>query len=322
MTLRIGTLGAIRTHIPSQSRFWDFDWEHVDADVPAPDGKPHQVDVLLGMIYRKPDTEKVTFRLLHALGAGLDKIDFSIVPPEATVANMFGHEVPMAEYCVSAMLNASIDWAGAQQAFRSKTWGQAYFSRVRRPELAGKTVGIVGFGHIGQEIAKRLAGFDVTIVATASRAKPAPAGVEWVKGPEGMTELVSRADFIVLSLPLGDATKGIIGANEIAAMKPSAYVVNVGRGGLIDEQPFYEALRDKRIRGAALDVWYKYPESADDPVAASTLPFVDLPNVVATPHMSAWTSELSDRRHRFLAKNLKAFIDGRPLENVVKPPTA
>jgi phosphoglycerate dehydrogenase-like enzyme len=322
VALRIATLGTIRNAIPAQSRFWDFAWEHIDADKPAADGRPHEADVLLSMSYRRADTERVTFRLLHALGAGLDKIDFDVVPPTAWVCNMFGHEVPMAEYCISAMLNSCIDWAGMRDSFRGRSWGQAYSSRVRRPELAGKTIGIVGFGHIGQEVAKRARGFDTRILAVASRAKPAPEGVEWIKGPEGVEALAAQSDFIVLSAPLTDETRGIIGAREIAAMKPDAYLINVGRGGLADEQALFDALRDRRIRGAALDAWYAYPASADDAVKASTLPFADLPNVVATPHSSAWTAELAERRHRFLADNLRRFIAGEPMQNVVRPPLA
>jgi phosphoglycerate dehydrogenase-like enzyme len=207
-------------------------------------------------------------------------------------------------------------------SFRSKTWGQAYSSRVRRPELAGKTVGIIGFGHIGQEVAGRVRAFDARVLAVASRPRGASRGAEWVKGAEGLEQLVAESDFIVLSAPLNDATRGIIGRRELSAMKPGAYIINVGRGALADEEALFEALRDKRIRGAALDAWYAYPANAADPVAASTLPFGELPNVITTPHSSAWTNELSDRRHRFLADNLRRFIAGQPMENVVRRPSA
>lgn len=320
MTLRIATLGSIRNLVAAQSRHWDFEWEHVDADQPSADGKPHEVDVLLSMVYRQEDTRKVVFRLLHALGAGLDKVDFSALPPHAWVCNMFGHEVPMAEYCLSAMLNACIDWAAMRESFRTRSWGQSYFNRVRRPELAGMTVGIIGFGHVGQEVARRLAGFDTRVLAIASRARPAPSGVHWVKGPEGLDTLVAESDFIVLAAPLDDDTRGIIGPRQLEAMKPGAYIINVGRGGLVEEEALFEALRSGRIRGAALDTWYDYPANADDPIPPSRFPFAELPNVVATPHSSAWTAELADRRHRFLAANLRRFIAGEPLENVVRRP--
>ncbi len=318
--LRIATLGTLRNNIAAQSRFWDFDWMHIDADQPTADGRPHEVDVLLSMIYRQADTKKVTFRLLHALGAGLDKIEFDVLPADATVCNMFGHEIPMAEYCVSAILNAAIDWRGMTEAFRTKSWGAAYHSRVRRPELAGKTVGIIGMGHIGTEVAKRLAGFDVRILGIASKARAAPAGVAWVRGPEAVGDLVAEADFIVLSAALTEDTRNIVDAAAIGRMKPNAYIINVGRGGLIEEAPFYEALRSGRILGATLDTWYNYPTGAEDTIAPASLPFADLPNVVPTPHSSAWTAELADRRHRFLADNLRNFIAGRPLMNVVHAP--
>ena len=254
--------------------------------------------------------------------ARLDKIDFDVVPPTARVCNMFGHEVPMAEYCISAMLNSCIDWAGMRDSFRGRSWGQAYSSRVRRPELAGKTIGIVGFGHIGQEVAKRARGFDTRILAVASRAKPAPEGVEWIKGPEGVEALAAQSDFIDAFGAADRRRRGIIGAREIAAMKPDRYLINVGRGGLADEQALFDTLRDERIRGAALDAWYAYPASADDAVKASTLPFADLPNVVATPHEFGLDGRACRAPASDLADNLRRFIAGEPMQNVVRPPLA
>ena len=109
----------------------------------------------------------------------------------------------------------------------------------------------------------------------------------------------------------------MIDATWFAAMKPSAIVINVARGAIVDEAPFYTALAERRIRGATIDVWYKYPPASGERVRASQFAFDELPNVVMTPHASAHTEETWERRFRAIAENLEAFAQGRPLANLV-----
>jgi phosphoglycerate dehydrogenase-like enzyme len=130
---------------------------------------------------------------------------------------------------------------------------------------------------------------------------------------------MSRVDAVVVSLPLTDATRGIVGAAALAAMRPHAVIVNVGRGPVIDEQALYDALAEGRIGGAIIDTWYTYP-SAETPVTQpSRLPFHTLRNVVMTPHMSGWTDGTIRRRQQTIATNINALARGEGLVNVVSP---
>jgi phosphoglycerate dehydrogenase-like enzyme len=119
------------------------------------------------------------------------------------------------------------------------------------------------------------------------------------------------------SVSLTAETRGMIGAAWFAAMKPGAVVINVGRGPIIDEAALHAALAERRIRGATIDVWYKYPPASGERVRAAQFAFHELPNVVMTRHASAHTEETWERRFRAIARNLEAFAQGRPLANVI-----
>jgi len=134
-----------------------------------------------------------------------------------------------------------------------------------------------------------------------------------------LREFWGSADFLVVTVPLTAETKGTINAGAFAAMRPSAVVLNVGRGATVDEQALYEALKEGRIGGAIIDTWYNYPSPGQPNVLPSALPFHTLPNVVMTPHMSGWTSGTIRRRQKTIADNINRRADGRPCINVVRP---
>jgi phosphoglycerate dehydrogenase-like enzyme len=131
--------------------------------------------------------------------------------------------------------------------------------------------------------------------------------------------LLAASDYIVLSLPLDASTNGLIGREQFKKMKPNAFLINVARGPLIDEAALFEACRDHRIGGAAIDTWYRYPQSGQDQCDPATLPFRDLDNLIMTPHGSGWTQALLPRRCRLIAQNLDRLARGEPLVNVVRP---
>src|SRR5690606_25070857 len=118
--------------------------------------------------------------------------------------------------------------------------------------------------------------------------------------------------------PLTGETRAMSGADELAAMKPSAVIINVARAEIIEERALFEALDQGRVAGAYLDVWYRYPAGADDTVAPSEFPFHRMPNVVCTPHSSAWTTNLPGRRYTMIAQNIQRYRRGEPLRNVVR----
>jgi phosphoglycerate dehydrogenase-like enzyme len=141
--------------------------------------------------------------------------------------------------------------------------------------------------------------------------------VDVVAPRDDLPALLALSDYVVLAAPLTDETRGLINAEALSAMKSTSVLINVSRAELVDEEALYNALRSERIAGAYLDVWYSYPKTADERVAPSRFPFLDLPTVIATPHSSAWTTALPGRRYRIIAENIKRHVAGKPLLNQV-----
>jgi phosphoglycerate dehydrogenase-like enzyme len=289
-----------------------------DASVdPGHDGAIGPDDVVITMRFRRPGGAP-QFRLLHAWGAGLDGIDLSCLAPGTAVCNVFEHEGPIAEYVLMNMLRWEI--RPETMGFTPQGWGDAFRSRIPHGELGGRTVAIIGFGRIGQAVAVRARAFGMR-VATLDRAlKPeARALVDLAVPATDLAALLAAADYVVLACPLNDRTRGMIDASALAAMKPTAVLINVARAAVVDQQALYDALSSNRIGGAVLDVWYRTPTGSDDNPLPADLPLLELPNVVATAHSAAWTTSLPERRYRFIAANIARLVAGQPLLNQVWP---
>jgi len=258
-------------------------------------------------------------RLLHLPGAGTDGIAFDSVPAAASVCNVFEHEIGIAEYVLAGMLQWAIGIPAMDRALRGDQWHGSHLSGPRHGELYGQTLGIVGYGRIGREVARRASAFGMKLVACSRTPRPGDAFVAGITGMDELPRLLAASDFVLLSVPLDPSTKGMIGAAEFARMKPGSVIINVARGALIDEAALFEACQSKRIGGAILDTWYRYPGQGETQGAPSSLPFRDLDNVIMTPHASGWTEGLRPRRCRFIAENLDRLARGTPLQNVVRP---
>jgi len=141
-------------------------------------------------------------------------------------------------------------------------------------------------------------------------------GLAFLGGPEALDEILKRADYLAITLPLTEATRGLLGARELGLMKPTAVLVNVARALIVDEDAVYRALRQGTIAGAALDVWYRYPTNGE-PAFPSRHPFHELPNVLATPHVSGWTEGTMEGRARLVAENIGRVARGEPVANIV-----
>lgn len=259
-------------------------------------------------------------KLFHVPGAGYDAVDLALLPAGASVCNCFGHEQAIAEYVMSALLSRAIPLADADAKLRRGDW--AYWAgapeRVHG-EIAGRTIGLLGFGHIGKAIARRAKAFEMN-VHVANRS-PVAATSELVDRSFPLDRLAAfcgSVDAVVVSVPLTPETTGIIGAAELAAMRPDAVIVNVGRGPTIDEGALFAALKDGRIGGAIIDTWYRYPQAAEPNALPSKLAFHELSNVLMTPHMSGWTSGTIRRRQQTMADNIKRCLSGTALTNVVR----
>jgi phosphoglycerate dehydrogenase-like enzyme len=278
---------------------------------------PHQVrvypcelaeaEVLVGSpITRRMLEQAPKLRLVHAAGAGCDSIAMDALPDGVRVCNVFHHERAIAEYVVMTMLALHRDLFRQDRQLRKGIWdGSCVQGPPRASELTGMTLGLVGFGHIGHEVARVAAAFDLRILSLRSRHTPAE-----------LETLLAGSDFIVISCPLTDETRGMIGAAELSMMRPTASLINVARGEIVEEAALYEALRDRKIRSAAIDVWYQYPRDGIER-QPSRFPFGELDNVILTPHSSAWTDRVVSLRFRDIAANIDRLAAGEPLVNVV-----
>jgi phosphoglycerate dehydrogenase-like enzyme len=259
-------------------------------------------------------------RLVHLPAAGLDTVDLAAVPQGCRVCNVFEHDIGVSEYVMAAMLYFTIGLVSKSERFRSGSWADS--PRVGasfRPELAGRTVGMIGYGHIGRAVARRAKAFGLRVMALVRTRRDLDPPPDWLGEPGELPALLEAADFVVIACPLNEATRGLIGRSEFAHMKPEAVLINVARGRIVDEDALYEALANRTIRGAVLDVWYRYPEPRDAALRPSRHPFHHLDNVVMTPHCSGWTEGLMERRFAVISDNIQRLRNGRPLLNQVHP---
>ena len=272
-------------------------------------------DVLISLAWNKDFPPAPKLKLIQSPGTGVDFIDFAAVPPGVRVCNCYGHAEGTAEYVMLGLLLwAQTSFVASHESFRGeRSWRHS--GRVNGPimqELYGSTVGIVGLGAIGRAVAGRLQGFGVSVIGCNRTLREVP-NVQAQYPLARINEFLAKCDYVVVAAALAPETERLIGARQFAAMKPSAVLVNVGRGQICDEDALWTALKEKRIRGATLDVWYAYPRHDDMTVAPSKYPFHELDNVWMTPHIAAWTTGMVDRRWSEIARNLDSLARGEPL---------
>ncbi|WP_144631545.1 2-hydroxyacid dehydrogenase [Bordetella genomosp. 13] len=275
-------------------------------------------DVVIANSIAPRDARRIRGRLVQVPGAGVDQVAVADLPSSSWVCNVHGHEVPIAEFVIHAILEHALTPWAYPAVLDEDAWPRAYARRAMHGEAAGRTVVIVGYGHIGQEVARRARALDMNVVALTRGGQGDPAHGVRHRPVAALHDVLPSADVLVLCCPLNDATRGLIGHEALARMPPDALLVNVARAEVVDEQALYDALRERRLGRAALDVWYRYPAPGGAPTAPASLPLHSLPNVRGTPHISAMTPGLLDRRYRFMAENIRRLQSGEPLENVVR----
>ena len=254
-------------------------------------------------------------RWIHATSAGAgEQVRKAALPAEAlkrvAITTSSGvHAVPLAEYAIVGLLAVAKELPRFVEEQRAKAWPE-----VRRPlrELDGQTLFLVGLGDIGRETARLGKALGMRTVGFRRTQGPPPEWVDEVHGPERLAELAGRADAMVVSLPLTEQTAGLIDRATIDRLPASCIFVNVGRGGVVDEPALIDALRERRIAGAVLDVFATEPLPEDSPLWT-------LPNVLVTPHAAALSARENERIVQLFVDNLRRYLDGRPLRNVVEP---
>lgn len=282
-----------------------FDVRHVDgADRSALLPALADTDAILIRSATKMDAEAIAaapqLKVIARAGVGLDNVDI----PAATDASVMVVNAPTsnivsaAEIAIALLLAAARNVVPANAALKDGKWARSKFGGV---ELQGKTVGVVGFGKIGQLVTKRLRAFDMEFVAYDPYVNQTPAGFEFVKLVE-LDELLAVSDFITLHLPKTAETAGLIGKEALAKVKPSVRIINAARGGVLDEDALYEALIEGRVAGAGLDVFATEP-CTDSPLFA-------LDQVAATPHLGASTDEAQEKAGIAVAESVVAYFAG------------
>jgi phosphoglycerate dehydrogenase-like enzyme len=248
-------------------------------------------------------------RWIHSVSAGVDRVATPTVRARGvTVTNARGvFSRPIAEYVVMMMLAVARHLPQLLELQRERTW-----QPLRGRELGELTLGIVGFGSIGTEVARLLAPFGTRIVATRRRPERgtgASANVE-LHGFDELDQVLAASDVVLVAAPLTDETAGLIGVHQLQAMREHAWLVNIARGRLIDEIALRRALEAGWIGGAVLDVFAEEPLPADSPLYGT-------PNLLITPHTSWSSSRVAERSTELFIDNLRRFIAGESLANVV-----
>lgn len=254
----------------------------------------------LGGIVREAWPNARKLRWIHALAAGVDTLLFDeLCASDVVVTNGRGiFADALAEFVAAAMLHFAKDVPRLMRQQSGRRWEPFKVERIE-----GKTLGIVGYGSIGRAVATLASAFRMHVVA----ARRQPSG----DGPiTPLDEVVRSADFLVVAAPLTPETRGLIGAGELRSMKRDAVLINVGRGPVVDERALVDALRERRIRGAALDVFDTEPLPPDHPLWS-------LDNVLLSPHCADQTPDSLQRAMTLFLENLARFRAGEPLLNVV-----
>jgi len=256
--------------------------------------------------------------LLQSVAAGLDQIDLAAVPRGVTVCNVFGHEPAIAEYVIMTMLVLTHRLFDSVTAFRAGSWRASQMAGGSpHGEVLGRTMGIVGYGRIGREVARRAQGLGCRIVAANRSPVAEPAPAEQIFSFAELDQMLPQCGTLVIACALAPETEGLIDARRLALMEPGALLINIARAPIVDEDALYAALQNGVLGGAALDVWWQYLSPAEPGRRPSRRPFHELPNVLMTPHCSGFTDGTVERRWGTVAANLDRFARGEPLENIV-----
>jgi phosphoglycerate dehydrogenase-like enzyme len=260
-------------------------------------------------------------RMIQTFTAGVENIDHSVVKERGNIilCNSHINAAEVAEYAITLLLAVAKNIIPNDRELRKGNWIYAFGGPRPNVEIRHKTCFILGFGNIGAEIAKRLRSFDVTLyAATRSGVSQQSDLVDKLVKIDEARSLIEVSDFIILSLPLTPESQGLVDATFISWMKPTSILVNVSRGPIINEKALFDALKENRIRGAGLDVWWRYPPTwGGKGIPPSDMPFQELDNVVVSPHRAGY-SETTEREYfQFAGENILRFIRGETPFNIL-----
>jgi phosphoglycerate dehydrogenase-like enzyme len=297
------------------------------SEVPADDWK--QAEILYTSQVIPTPEQAPNLRWIQFHWAGVDHaIDEPILAkPDLVATSMSGAAIlQMGEYVLTMLLALGHHLPDMIDHQKRSEWPRDRWERFSPQELNRSIVGIVGYGSIGREVARLLRAFGATVLASkrdvmhpedsdyTPEGKGDPRGelVHRLYPGKALKSMFKECDFVVVTVPLTSETRDLIGVEEIAALKPSAFLIDTSRGGIVNHNALVNALRERKIAGAALDVFPEEPLPADSPLWK-------LPNVIITPHISGNTRYYNERAIAMFAENLHRYLAGLPLYNRIEP---
>ena len=266
-------------------------------------------EVLFGDFNRSLFDAAQQLKWVQVLGAGVDGLLFpEFVESDVVLLSAKGYVGPHLADQTWALILGLI--RGVGRAVRERTWENRWSIRDQTCELAGLTLGIVGLGGTGIDVAKRAQGFDMRVIAVDPEDIDAPSFVHEVWKMDRFYDLLAESDIVSICAPLTNETHGMFDDEAFRRMKPSALLINVTRGRIVDESSLLRALEEGLIGGAGLDV------TPEEPLPQNS-PFWDMPNVIVTPHVAGGSPHRDDRTVRLFCDNLERYLVGKPLLSVI-----
>jgi len=265
-------------------------------------------DIFFGRIPRPLFLAAKRLRWVQAFGAGVETCIFpELVQSDVVLTNTSGaFNQVMADHAFALILAIGRGIAQCVRVQSQKVW-----KRIRTlRQLAGQTLGVIGLGNIGREIARRGKAFGMKVVAADVRSMERPAFVDELWDIKDIDRVLEESDYLVIAAPLTPETRGMVGAAELHKMKPTAHLINIGRGAIIDEAALIDALKNGVIAGAGLDVFEKEPLPPDSELW-------DMENVIISPHIGGAAPESRTLSFEIFLDNFRKFVAGEPLRNVV-----
>ncbi len=260
-----------------------------------------------------PDVKKLketrSLRWLHLPSVGADRFAkrdlFYHSDCQLTCSRgVFG--IPISEHVLCLLLSFSRAMPSYVEQRKKKVWQRLF----RERDFFSSTVGIIGMGNIGTEVAKRVRALGAKVLGVKRHPESKPEFVDTIYGEDDIDYVLGQSDYVVIALPYTARTKGIISRERIGKMKPGASLINIARGGLVDQEALIEALKNGKLAGAGLDATDPEPLPEDNPIW-------QMPNVILTPHTSGSSQTNDARRFEIFCSNFKLYLDGKPLKNQV-----
>ena len=282
------------------------------SDIDAQRRELPDADAIVSWPHREALAVAKKLRWVHCTSAGIERIRSLpelIEMERVTLTNARGaHAGAIADHCFAFMLAFTRDIPTLIADKQARRWDRPARSRYVK-ELSGSVLGVIGLGKIGSEIARRGLGFGMEIRGVDVNLAADCPGVAEVLPLERLDELLKEADYLAVAIPITDRTRGLLGARELALMKPTAYLFIMSRGGIVDQDALSEALKSGRLAGAGIDATDPEPLPAEHPLW-------ELPNVLISPHSSGASRQTTERGRAILRENVRRFLAGEPLLNV------